>query len=277
MTSPGVVQCAVLAATSDQREHRRQDAARRRLAGARPGEIVALVGPNGAGKSTLLRVLSRRARAARRGTMRLKGRDARVLSPRELPLHRAVLSQKSSVAFPFTVAEIVRMGAGDRRGRRDRRPGRGRARRGRSGRFPRPHHHHAVRRRAAARAFRARAGAARLRRSGARPGRAAARRADREPRPAPSARHAVPRRGAAPIAASPWSRSCTISISRRCSPSASSCSTAAASPATARRRAITDDMLARVFGVAGAVGRAPAAGTPFVLPHGARKLLPGKS
>jgi len=30
-------------------------------------------------------------------------------------------------------------------------------------------------------------------------------------------------------------------------------------------------------GVANAVGRAPARGTPFVLPHAARKLLPGKS
>jgi iron complex transport system ATP-binding protein len=37
---------------------------------------------------------------------------------------------------------------------------------------------------------------------------------------------------------------------------------------------ITDPMLGRVFGVADAVARIPAEGTPFVLPHGARKLLP---
>jgi iron complex transport system ATP-binding protein len=42
-------------------------------------------------------------------------------------------------------------------------------------------------------------------------------------------------------------------------------------------RVITDAMLERVLGVANAVGRAPAEGMPFVLPHAARKLLPGKS
>jgi iron complex transport system ATP-binding protein len=42
-------------------------------------------------------------------------------------------------------------------------------------------------------------------------------------------------------------------------------------------RVITDAMLERVLGVANAVGRTPAEGTPFVLPHAARKLLPGKS
>ena len=34
-----------------------------------------------------------------------------------LALHRAVLSQSTHVAFPFTVGEVVRMGAGDRGGR----------------------------------------------------------------------------------------------------------------------------------------------------------------
>ena len=36
--------------------------------------------------------------------------------PRELALERAMLAQSVDVAFPFTVIEIVRMGAGDRRG-----------------------------------------------------------------------------------------------------------------------------------------------------------------
>jgi hypothetical protein len=36
-------------------------------------------------------------------------------------------------------------------------------------------------------------------------------------------------------------------------------------------------MLERVLGVANAVGRAPAEGSPFVLPHAARKLLADKS
>ncbi len=80
-----------------------------------PGETVALVGPNGAGKSTLLRVLSGEL-AAGAGTVRLKGRAPRAYQPRLLALHRAVLSQHTSVAFPFSVAEVVRMGAGDLRG-----------------------------------------------------------------------------------------------------------------------------------------------------------------
>ena len=81
------------------------------------GEIVALVGPNGAGKSTLLRVLSGDL-GARAGIVRLKGRELKSYGAGVLAGHRAVLSQSISVAFPFTVADIVRMGAGDRRGRR---------------------------------------------------------------------------------------------------------------------------------------------------------------
>ena len=81
------------------------------------GEIVALVGPNGAGKSTLLRVLSGDL-APHAGTVRLNGRTLASYGPRALAGRRAVLSQSLNVAFPFTVAEIVRMGAGDGRGRR---------------------------------------------------------------------------------------------------------------------------------------------------------------
>jgi iron complex transport system ATP-binding protein len=77
------------------------------------GETVALVGPNGAGKSTLIRALAGEI-APSSGTVRLKGHDARAWRPHELALRRAVLSQNVSVAFPFSVGEIVRMGAGDR-------------------------------------------------------------------------------------------------------------------------------------------------------------------
>jgi iron complex transport system ATP-binding protein len=76
------------------------------------GEMVAIIGPNGAGKSTLFRLLSGDLRPTR-GEVRLKGRDLRSYPPRQLALHRAMLSQHVSISFPFTVEEIVHMGAGD--------------------------------------------------------------------------------------------------------------------------------------------------------------------
>jgi iron complex transport system ATP-binding protein len=82
-----------------------------------PGETVALVGPNGAGKSTLLRVLSGEI-APHEGTALLRGRPLPSYRPQTLALHRAVLSQHTTVAFPFTVADVVRMGAGDGRSAR---------------------------------------------------------------------------------------------------------------------------------------------------------------
>lgn len=83
----------------------------------RGGEMVALVGPNGAGKTTLLRVLSGELRPPG-AIIRLKGRDISSYGPRMLAEHRSVLSQHLTVAFPFTVAQVVRMGANDRQGPR---------------------------------------------------------------------------------------------------------------------------------------------------------------
>jgi len=82
-----------------------------------PGECVALVGPNGAGKTTLLRLLSGDLRP-QTGRVTLKRREVGSYSARELALHRAVLSQSITVAFPFTVSEIVAMGAPDMHGAR---------------------------------------------------------------------------------------------------------------------------------------------------------------
>lgn len=77
------------------------------------GETVALVGANGAGKSTLLRVLSGELRPSA-GQARLKGRDMAGYRPRDLALHRAVMAQSVTISFPFTVREVLLMGAGDR-------------------------------------------------------------------------------------------------------------------------------------------------------------------
>ncbi|MFB9263666.1 heme ABC transporter ATP-binding protein [Bradyrhizobium erythrophlei] len=76
------------------------------------GEMVAIVGPNGAGKSTLIRMLSGDLRPSH-GSVKLKQRDLHACGPRELAQHRAMLSQHVDVTFPFTVEEIVTMGAGE--------------------------------------------------------------------------------------------------------------------------------------------------------------------
>jgi iron complex transport system ATP-binding protein len=73
------------------------------------GEIVALVGPNGAGKSTFLRTLSGEIRP-KSGTIAIMGRGIETLSAPDLAQRRAMLSQHTTVTFPFTVMEIVRMG-----------------------------------------------------------------------------------------------------------------------------------------------------------------------
>lgn len=80
-----------------------------------PGSAVAMIGPNGAGKSTLLRVISG-DRASSSGVIKLMGRVPADYASRELSLRRAVLAQSVSVAFPFSVVEVVRMGAGERAG-----------------------------------------------------------------------------------------------------------------------------------------------------------------
>ena len=77
------------------------------------GEMVAIIGPNGAGKLTLLRLLSGDLRPSA-GEVRLEQRDIRRFTPRELAARRAMLSQHINVTFPFTVEEIVLMGAGER-------------------------------------------------------------------------------------------------------------------------------------------------------------------
>lgn len=75
----------------------------------RPGELVAVVGPNGAGKSSLLQLLAGTL-APDRGELRLGDRRLSDWPGEALARRRAVLPQSPSLAFPFTVLEVVLLG-----------------------------------------------------------------------------------------------------------------------------------------------------------------------
>lgn len=74
----------------------------------RPGELAGIVGPNGSGKSTLLKALAGDLSYA--GEISFNGRGLGTMRPREAALVRAVLPQSSTLSFPFTVGEVVRLG-----------------------------------------------------------------------------------------------------------------------------------------------------------------------
>lgn len=75
---------------------------------ARAGEITMIVGPNGSGKTTLMRALT--GELPYQGDIWLNGHTLSTLKPALLARMRGVLAQDSSLAFPFTVAEIVGLG-----------------------------------------------------------------------------------------------------------------------------------------------------------------------
>ncbi|RMC37392.1 heme ABC transporter ATP-binding protein [Paracoccus alkanivorans] len=76
---------------------------------AHAGRLTAIIGPNGSGKTTLLRALTGEIAPAS-GNVVMNGRDIAGMRPGELAPIRAVLPQQSVLSFPFTVAEIVRIG-----------------------------------------------------------------------------------------------------------------------------------------------------------------------
>ena len=80
------------------------------------GQVTTIVGPNGSGKTTLLRALSGDLRYG--GSIRFHGREMRDLKAWEMAEMRGVLAQSTSLSFPFTVREVVRLGiTGGRTGR----------------------------------------------------------------------------------------------------------------------------------------------------------------
>lgn len=78
------------------------------------GVVTAIVGPNGAGKSTLLRalggVLAGGRGSERSGRVTLDGRPVETYTATERAARVAYISQRASLAFPFSVRQVVRLG-----------------------------------------------------------------------------------------------------------------------------------------------------------------------
>lgn len=75
----------------------------------RPGAVTGIIGPNGAGKSTMLSALAGFT-SPHKGRILINGEDISGIPHQELARQRAVMTQNSDVAFPYTIREIVEMG-----------------------------------------------------------------------------------------------------------------------------------------------------------------------
>lgn len=74
-----------------------------------PAQLVCIAGPNGAGKSTLVRVAAG-ALVPEQGQVRFFGEPLARLDSQELARRRAVVNQRSHIAFGFTSLEVVLLG-----------------------------------------------------------------------------------------------------------------------------------------------------------------------
>ncbi len=73
------------------------------------GEVLAVIGPNGAGKSTLVRLLAATL-SPTTGKALLRGRPLQHFERSELARSLAVVSQHETVAFGYSVEQVVMMG-----------------------------------------------------------------------------------------------------------------------------------------------------------------------
>jgi iron complex transport system ATP-binding protein len=74
-----------------------------------PGTTTILIGPNGAGKSTLLKLLTGEIAPAA-GEIRIEGEPLHAIPAWRLACQRAVMAQHARLAFPFSVYEVARLG-----------------------------------------------------------------------------------------------------------------------------------------------------------------------
>ncbi len=79
-------------------------------AGFSAGQVTAILGPNGAGKSTLLSLLSGQRKTSGTGQVTINGRNLAAHPALGLARFRAVLPQDTSVAFDYTVQDVVELG-----------------------------------------------------------------------------------------------------------------------------------------------------------------------
>src|SRR4029453_16814075 len=73
------------------------------------GEVVGILGPNGSGKTTLLKLVAG-ALKPQSGHIRLNGTEVTSLPRRALARRLAVVPQDTSLAFDYSVLEVVLMG-----------------------------------------------------------------------------------------------------------------------------------------------------------------------
>ena len=75
---------------------------------AQAGAFTVIVGPNGSGKTTLMRALS--GDLPHEGVISINGTPINRLKLWQMATMRAILPQSTSLSFPFTVREIVKLG-----------------------------------------------------------------------------------------------------------------------------------------------------------------------
>jgi len=75
---------------------------------AEAGKFTVVVGPNGSGKTTLLRAMA--GDLPFTGRISLNGSPIDRMKPWQMAAARAILPQATSLSFPFTVREIVKLG-----------------------------------------------------------------------------------------------------------------------------------------------------------------------